>query len=116
MIAMMGEVFSGLRGEERVIIAADWRHCTILGQETAERVVAMLSTSNPRTLRSSILLMPISPTAVMQVMRLIGEARFQDRRVFTSPADQVQWLQEVTTLWETARLEVFLARGNAPGT
>jgi hypothetical protein len=70
----------------------------------------MLTVANPRTLRSGILINPDSPTAVMQATRLVSEANFAERRVFTLAADQIAWLAEVATPKEVERLKVFLAR------
>ena len=109
MIAMVKNLLAPLSPHERIVIAADWRRCAVLGAGTAERAVAMFN-SNPRILRSGILIMPDSPTALMQVMRLVSEAKLADRRVFTSPEAQMQWLGEVTTPKEQARLGAFLAR------
>jgi hypothetical protein len=69
--------------------------------------------SNPRILRSGILIMPDSPTALMQVMRLVSEAKLAERRVLTSVEAQMQWLGEVTTPKEQARLGTFLARSKS---
>jgi|CZKU01.1.fsa_nt_gi hypothetical protein len=110
MIAMMKSVLDQLPAHERIIVAADWRRCTVFGAGTAERAIAMFNASNPRTLRSAILIVPDSPTSVMQVMRLVSEARLPDRRVFTSPETQIQWLAEVTTPKELDRLKEFVAR------
>jgi len=57
--------------------------------------------------------MPDSPTALMQVMRLVSEAKLAERRVLTSVEAQMQWLGEVTTPKEQARLGTFLARSNS---
>jgi hypothetical protein len=110
MISMMRNAFASLPAHDRIIIAADWRRCSVLGTGTAERVNAMLNVANPRTLRSSILINPDSPTAVMQATRLVSEANFAERRIFTSAADQIAWLAEVATPKEVDRLKVFLAR------
>jgi hypothetical protein len=48
----------------------------------------------------------------MQVVRLVSEAQLKVRRIFTSPNDLSEWLREVTTAEEQARLTLFLARGD----
>jgi hypothetical protein len=54
--------------------------------------------------------MPNAPTSVMQMMRVVDEANYRDRRVFTSPIELGAWLSEVTTPMEQARLVTFLSR------
>src|SRR5579859_4020408 len=108
MIAMIKQVLDALPVDERVIIAADGRRSTVLGSGTADRALAMLAALNPRTLRSGILFPPDSPTALMQVMRLVSEAKLASRRVFTSPDELIAWLGEVTTPARHARLRAFV--------
>jgi hypothetical protein len=112
MIAMIGRTLGTMTAidEKRVIIAADWRRCTILGTDAAERAGVMLTGVNPRILRSSILILPDSPTAVMQALRLVKESKNESRRVFTSPSDLVAWNAEITTPAELDRLTLFLDR------
>jgi hypothetical protein len=112
MIAMLGRTLAGMTAPDvsRVIIAADWRRCTILGTETAERAGVMLTGVNPRILRSSILVLPDSPTAVLQAIRLVREAKNPSRRVFLSPADLIAWNAEIMTPAELERLKAFVGR------
>ena len=110
MAAMIAAEVNALRSDARIIIAADWRRCTVFGPGTADRAVAMFLRANPRTLRSSILMDSGSPTAVMQLTRIISEAKFADRRLFTSPNEQIAWLGEIMTPEESARLRSFLDR------
>jgi hypothetical protein len=110
MIAAMDALVAGLPPHERIITAADWRHCTVMGSGTADRAVAMLTKRNPRTLRSACLILPDSPTAVMQLLRIVGETQTSARQVFTSSETMAAWLQEVTTPKEQARLIAFLSR------
>jgi hypothetical protein len=112
MSVLIRGVLNVLPARERVIIAADWRHCTVMGKGIAERTVAMFAIANARALRSGILVMPDSPTTVMQLMRLASESQLADRRVFTSPDAHAAWLEEVTTPQEQARLRVFVARSD----
>ena len=69
-----------------------------------------MNLAKPYLLRSSNLVRADMPAALMQVMRLVSEARLPDRRVFTSPETQIQWLAEVTTPKELDRLKEFVAR------
>lgn len=112
MIGMIGRTLGAMTApdEARIIIVADWRRCTILGTDTAERAAVMLAGVNPRVLRSSILIAPESPTAVMQALRLVKESNNPGRRVFTAKADLIAWNAEVMTPPELERVKVFLER------
>jgi hypothetical protein len=112
MIAMLGQTLGAMTApdEARVIIVADWRRCTILGTGTAERAAVMLAGANPRVLRSSILILPDSATAMMQALRLVKESNNAGRKVFTAPADLIAWNAEIATPAELERLKAFLER------
>ncbi len=110
MIGLIAQVLGSLPARERIIIAADWRRCNVFAPGTADRALAMLTRHNPRLLRSGILIRPDSPTTLMQVMRLVGEAQSPDRRVIASTVAMTSWLSPVTTPKELARLKVFLDR------
>jgi hypothetical protein len=111
VIAAMDALVAGVAPYERIITAADWRNCTVMGAGTAERAIVMLVRRNPQTLRSGCLIRPDSPTAVMQLLRVVSETHTAVRQVFTSPETMAAWLAEVTTPKEQARVLAFLARG-----
>jgi hypothetical protein len=96
----------------RFIGAADWRLCSVMSPSTSERALAMLLTVNPRAERSAILYAERSPTAVMQFVRLIRDAKNPNRRLFSDPVEMATWLAEVLTPEESLRLRQFL--GIAP--
>jgi hypothetical protein len=110
MIAKSREFLDHLPPQERVIIAADGRRCTILGTGTVQKVVEALTRINPRVLRSALLSLANAATSLMQMTRVVNEATLRERRVFTSPETLSAWLAEATTPKEQARLEMFLAR------
>lgn len=113
MIAMMQAHFGKLGPCERYVIAADWRSVGMMSPETAARAKEMLSRSNPRVVRSSILTLPDRSLANLQVMRLVREAESEHRRHFTSAVEQHRWLSEVLTEEERTRLAAFLDLGSA---
>jgi 3-oxoacyl-ACP reductase-like protein len=108
MIRMIGERVSGLAPEAKYVIAADWRNVTVMSPETATRVRAMLSKSNARAERSSILTLAVQSTANLQVQRLVREAENDNRRHFVSARGQHDWLSQVLTAEESVRLSAFL--------
>jgi hypothetical protein len=97
MIRMMMEASATLPSPGKYVIAADWRAVSVMDQATALRAKEMLASSNPRVVRSSILIQPNQATANLQVLRLVKEAANKNRRHFTSPSEQATWLREVLT-------------------
>lgn len=108
MIAMMQHQMSQLTAGEKFVIAADWRKVTMMSPETAARARQMLTRSNPRVHRSTILTLPDRSTANLQVVRLVREAESDNRRHFTSTHEQYRWLCEILTEPEQIRLYDFL--------
>ena len=108
MIQMMVDRVSKLPADQKYIIAADWRSVTVMSPETATRVRTMLSKSNARVVRSSILTTADQSTANLQVERLVREAENENRRHFVYARDQYKWLSEVLTPVESRRLADFL--------
>lgn len=108
MIGMMQTHFGKLGTCERYVIVADWRNVAMMSPDTAVRAKEMLTRSNPRVIRSSILTLPERSLANLQVLRLVREADIENRRHFTSAIDQHRWLSEVLTEPEQSRLAEFL--------
>src|SRR4051812_32929771 len=67
MCRLRDEQFEALREPSPLVIAADWRACTVLLPAVAARAVAMLAASNPRIERSAILHEVNQATSVLQV-------------------------------------------------
>jgi hypothetical protein len=115
-VADIDEMIGLIRGElgrlpepAKVVIAADWRPCKLFSQEVADRAMVMLTSANPRLERSAILHREDAPTSVLQVMRLIREVGFHNRRIFTKPEEMFGWLGEVLNEAERVQLKTFLA-------
>ena len=114
MIGMIGAELAKLPSKTRVVIAADWRPCTVFTPDVADRAVKMLTVINPRVERSAILHRADHATSILQVFRLVKESHFEGRRVFTVAADMERWLAEVLDPAERERLRAFLTpRGDA---
>ncbi|HZU83851.1 MAG TPA: hypothetical protein VE987_13080 [Polyangiaceae bacterium] len=96
---------------QKFVTCADWRYCAVMNAQTCEQLRKRLTLVNARVERSVAVARPDSPTAVMQFMRLIREAQSPSRKVFFDPEEAIDWLAEVLTPAETARLRTFL---NAP--
>jgi hypothetical protein len=108
MMAMVGNAVARIGPGEKFTVVADWRAVQVMAPETAALARTMLTGVNPRVTRSAILTLPEQPTTNLQVVRLIREAENPDRRLFSSPFELRDWLSEVLTPAETARLRVFL--------
>lgn len=110
MIAMIGAELAKLPAKTRVVIAADWRPCTIFTPDVADRALEMLTVINPRVERSAILHRADHATSILQVFRLVKEGRFEGRRVFTVVSDMEHWLGEILGPAERERLHAFLTQ------
>jgi hypothetical protein len=93
---------------DKGVTVADWRHCSILSGEAAEKLLVRMTRDNPRVMRSAALASRQSASAVMQFTRLIRESDSEVRRLFFEPEPLVRWFSEVLTVTEVARLRVFL--------
>lgn len=108
MLRRIKQQFATVAMPTRIVIAADWRACTVLTPDVSERVVQMLVATNARVERSAILHEPTQATSVLQVMRLVREAEFENRRVFTEAHELEAWLNEILNPAERIRLSALL--------
>jgi hypothetical protein len=113
LMARMKLLLVGRSVDAPIVVVADWRLCNqlVLATDLADGILAIMNLANPYLLRSANLVRADMPTALLQVVRLVSEAQLKVRRIFTSPNDLSEWLREVTTAEEQARLTLFLARG-----
>lgn len=103
------EALAPLPSSQRLVIVTDWRRCTVMGEGAAEQLVAAIRSINHRIERGGALLPVNSPTAMLQLQRLLRESNNPDRRGFTDPRNLISWLSEVLTPDEIARLHAFVA-------
>lgn len=92
-----------------LIVAADYRKAHVLSTQQADDLTAMFKRHNDRIERSAILSSDQSATAVLQLMRVVREAKLPNRRAFKDPGDVEKWLGEILTGEERERLHAFLA-------
>ncbi len=102
------EVTAGVDGDYAV--AVDLRQAQVFPPQITERFIGLMSQLNPRLLRSAIL---INESAVLglQAERAMETAGHANRRAFRDPLELEQWLGEVLTEPEQARLRLFLLEG-----
>ena len=95
---------------KRQVVVADWRACSLMSDEAAERALFRLKQTNSNMDRSAALATAASPVAVLQFLRLCRSSDATgNRRLFTEPQELSQWLGEVLTDAEGERLRTFLA-------
>src|SRR5262249_32646678 len=83
--ALVAEVLAKIPPDTRVVTVADWRGCSLMSPETAERTLELLRRGNPHIERAGILSSEHSPISVMQMLRLLRDAPHGNRRVFSDP-------------------------------
>jgi hypothetical protein len=100
------EVLQSIAGS--YVIVTDLRHAHVFPPDITEAFIQMMGRINPDLERSAVL---INESAVlgMQAERAIGEAGNPNRRSFREPWTLLDWMSEVLTPQELARLKQFLA-------
>jgi hypothetical protein len=99
---------------KRQVVVADWRACSLMSDEAAERALFRLKQTNSNMDRSAALATAASPIAVLQFLRLCRSSDVTgNRRLFTDPQELSEWLGEVLTDVECERLKIFLADQSA---
>lgn len=76
------------------VLCADWSHIEILSPPVADAMVAMLALTNPKILRSGILLAPQAATFNLQAERVIRSANNPARRSFRDAGKLLAWFGE----------------------
>jgi hypothetical protein len=95
---------------KRQVVVADWRACSLMSDEAAERALFRLKQANSNMDRSAALATATSPIAVLQFLRLCRSSDATgNRRLFTDPQELSEWLGDVLTGAERERLQTFLA-------
>jgi glutathione S-transferase len=97
-----------LAPSQKIVTVADWRRISIMSPDASERLRHRMALLNPRTQRSAALVPSEAPVAVLQFVRVVREANFHDRKIFSAVQELTSWLQEVLSREETQRLREFL--------
>jgi hypothetical protein len=90
------------------VTIADWRKCVLMSAEAATRLQEGMAKTNPTVLRAAALASRSSPSAVMQFLRIVRDSQHEGRKLFFEEEPVVEWLGQVLTVTETARLRQFL--------
>jgi hypothetical protein len=95
-------------GKRRPVLCTDLRACALLRPEVSERLLKMMQQDSPHIERNAFLGQD-SALFSLQVQRLIATSGGRERRrMFREVSDLLNWLTDVTTSAERARLRMFL--------
>jgi len=109
MSAVARSVMESVRRGKNCVIVADWRSCSVvMSPVVSQCLLDTLLAFNPHTERGAMLYAEGSATAIMQFVRVKGDARNPTRRMFADPLELAIWLEELLTPAESARLREFL--------
>ena len=94
------------------VVCIDATRMSVLPPEQSERLLAVLRSPSPGLLRSAFLLPAARGVVALQLERIIRESRLPSARSFVDRGALEEWLGEVLTGEEAARLRVFLDERN----
>lgn len=109
MFVLIDRALSKLPPTVRSANAVDWRLLPLMSGGASTRLFQLMAQYNARVERSAILASREAPTAVMQFLRVIGETKHPDRRLFYDADELHAWLAEILNAEESARLRSFLS-------
>jgi hypothetical protein len=110
----IGRELGKLPANAQHVTVVDWRRCPLMAPSAADHMLKKIASVNASTERSAALALEDSPLAVLQFVRLIRDANLPDRKLFVHSDELYNWLSEVLTAPERARLKAFLSEGQAP--
>ncbi len=93
----------------RPVLCADHRRVVVYSQPVSDRLAELFAQMNSRLARVAILVAPTNHTLHLQLQRIVREAGFASRRVFTDAPAARAFLGEGLGPEERARLDAFLA-------
>jgi hypothetical protein len=88
-----------------LVICVDWRQAERIEDDALPLLVGVMRSDNPRLERAAHL---PSPTIADQVRTLAQASKNTQRRAFDRPEALLDWVNEVLTPEESARLRAFL--------
>ena len=109
ILAMRDTLLGMIRAAtEPVVTCYDLRQASLFAPPIAEEVAEMMRQINPKLDRSAIVLPTDRATFTLQMERLVRAGGVASRRTFRSAKRAADWLAEVLSDEEKARLRVFL--------
>ena len=97
------------------VLCADHRPVVIYPQAVADALVELFVSMNTQLERIAIIAARSNATLVLQLERLVREARFPHRKVFYAPADAERHLASSLGADELSRARSFLAEWPGAG-
>jgi hypothetical protein len=92
----------------QAVICADYRAIDVFPPTAADQLRQLMVDMKPLILRSAVLAAKDHAVNTLQVDRVLREAQHPNRRRFHEIGELVQWLSEVLTDAERARISTFL--------
>ena len=109
ILAMRDTLLAVVRAAtESVVTCYDLRQAALFAPPVAEEVADMMRQINPKLDRSAIVVPTDRATFALQMERLVRAGGVASRRTFRSAKRAADWLAEVLSDEEKARLRVFL--------
>jgi hypothetical protein len=103
-------VFGALRNAgPGAIICADHRRASPLSVEVADAWSRGMRAANDKIARSAVLVDPANSTYNLQLERVVRCALSPTRRLFSDPAELLEWMQDALTDAEERGLRAFLS-------
>jgi hypothetical protein len=97
------------------VLCADHRPVVIYPQIVADRLVELFVSMNTQLERVAIIAARSNATLVLQLERLVREAKYANRKVFYAPADAEKHLSVSLGVEEIGRARSFLAEWPGAG-
>jgi len=82
--------------------------------DTIDFIAGILRSENPRLERNALIVSAASPTFTLQMERMVKISGTAQRRIFKTRSEAENWLGEVLTGAERARLRTFLDEQKSP--
>ena len=112
--AMFEQIGRAMAGRpHRFVVVADLRTCPVMSSVAAARVVELMTRNNPRGERSTALVSTSSPTAALQLIRLIRESQNENRLTFEDADELIAWVRPSLEPMELSRIREFLREGDS---
>jgi hypothetical protein len=106
------EVVPTLEPDKKYVMIVDQRTAGLLPLDLTSDMLLLMRAAHARTERVAVLTDPNDAAKLLQSRRLIEEANFEARKLFTDRREAAVYLAPVLDVAERARLEKFLDEGS----
>lgn len=101
------EIVPTLGRDEKFVLITDLRTAGVLPADLAAEMLVMMRATHARLERAAVLIGPGDSARLLQTRRMIEEAHFEARKLFTDRREASAYLAPALTAAESARLEKF---------